>query len=239
MQILELSSKTEKKAFRNGQDIVKQGANFSSHFWVIYEGSADAYWTDPETNERHHVSPEPKEMRITKLATQRQALSPRPRISGIHPCLPWISDPTRFCRCARDIGYVTLTSPLRQPFSIQRPDEYQSPRTPNPKPCNLNPKQVARLSEGAVFGLSEFPACPHLVEGFNANVVASGAMLALCVERTVFVSDIDDMEPGHGRPISPVPGFKGGCPSSFSPRSFKFVGGARAGEGACAAPSLL
>ena len=59
LQIVELSSKTEKKAFRDGQNIIQQGDSFSAQFWVIYEGSADAYWTDPETDERYHVSNRP------------------------------------------------------------------------------------------------------------------------------------------------------------------------------------
>lgn len=55
-QIEELSSKTEKKAFNHGDVIMRQGESFAKEFWIIFEGAADAFWTDPETQERHHVS---------------------------------------------------------------------------------------------------------------------------------------------------------------------------------------
>jgi len=98
LQIVELSAKTEKKAFRDGQDIILQGDSFSAQFWVIYEGSADAYWTDPETDERHHVSchPLPRDLRVACATTRPNSCTPglgrrfraREISVAVQPCLP-------------------------------------------------------------------------------------------------------------------------------------------------------
>lgn len=78
--------------------------------------------------------------------------------------------------------------------------------------------QVARLTRGACFGISELEACPPTLEGYNAEIVAKGSLLAVCVQRTADVSKLEVGEPSHGRCISPVSNFEGGNLFFFTPR---------------------